>query len=103
MGRKKKPTASTGDSLELDPLDDFPTEPEPEAESEPEVESEPEEKPKPKPLRPEGVSIQVFAQVGGFKPDQLAGFASYAKTKGLGPMGVKAWREEYAKFLRLPA
>lgn len=67
--------------------------------------AEPTKAPKeaPKPLRPEGVPFRVFALVGGFKPDQVAGFGSYAKRKDLGPMGIKAWRDEYQAFLRLPA
>lgn len=45
------------------------------------------------------VALQVFRQVGGLKPDQLAGFAWYAKREGLKPQTVASWRREYERFL----
>jgi hypothetical protein len=113
MAKKKKKSATQSD-METEVLSgdkewvahDFDSKAEFEAptESEP-VEAEPKKsksKSKPKPLRPEGCSFEVFTQVGGFKRDRLAGFRSYAKRMGLGPMSIKEWRVEYEKFMRLP-
>ena len=46
------------------------------------------------------VPIEVFRQVSGVKPDQFAGFAWYAKRRGLKPQPVAGWRREYERFLK---
>jgi hypothetical protein len=45
------------------------------------------------------ISLEVFGRISGVKPDQLAGFAWYAKRQRLGPQSVWSWRHEYARFL----
>jgi hypothetical protein len=51
---------------------------------------------------PNAVHLRVFAQVGGLKWDQLAGFKHHAKRNKLGPMTVQKWREAFAEFMGKP-
>jgi hypothetical protein len=46
------------------------------------------------------ISLEVFGRISGVKPDQLAGFAWYARRERLGPRSVVQWRGAYQKFLQ---
>jgi hypothetical protein len=56
----------------------------------------------PVPTPAANISLEVFGRISGVKPDQLAGFAWYAKRHGLGPQSISSWRDEYARFLATP-
>ena len=48
------------------------------------------------------ISIRVWATLVPEKWDQLAGFRSYAKRLGLGPLTVNEWREAFNTFSNRP-
>ena len=48
------------------------------------------------------VSVQVFSQVCGVKPDQLAGFNYYVKRKKLGPFTIEDWKKQFQTFKDRP-
>jgi hypothetical protein len=50
---------------------------------------------KPQPTR---IRLEVFMRLSGRKPDQMAGFAWYARKQKLGPLSVPEWHEALAAF-----
>lgn len=48
------------------------------------------------------VSLDVFVAVSGQKPDQLAGFCSWAKRKKLAPRTIPEWKAELETFSNRP-
>ncbi len=64
-------------------------------------ESKPPKAAKPK-ATPGGVRLEVFLQLAGRKPDQLAGFKSHARRQNLKPMPMVSWAKELADFDRKP-
>ena len=44
------------------------------------------------------VQLRVFLKIAGPKPDQMAGFGSYAKRMGMGPMTALEWRDKLVAF-----
>lgn len=48
------------------------------------------------------ININVFAQISGIKPDQLAGFYYYAKRNDIKRLTRPEWEAAYKKFMTLP-
>lgn len=48
------------------------------------------------------VGIEVFVVVSGHKPDQLAGFVSWAKRKKMTPRTIPEWKAELTTFGNRP-
>ena len=67
------------------------------------VEVTPEPTPPPAPQRdPNAVSLRIYITAGGRRYEHTAGFQNYAARKGLGPMSIREWRAEEARFQKLP-
>lgn len=106
MGKKTDRKESKSEAYWGDPIL-----PETDPEIEPEIESEmipapvpviPEKLPEE--TKPEGavISLAVFIQLAGKKPDQVAGFKRWALNQGLKPMTVRQWRGKMVEFDNRP-
>jgi len=66
------------------------------------LESKPEPSPEKKPTAPT-INLRRFVTVSGKRPDQLAGFVSYAKAAFKDKnFSVLEWHEEFNKFMTRP-
>jgi len=48
------------------------------------------------------IKLRVFLASSGLKPDQSAGFESFARNNKLGPMSIPQWHTELDKFFSRP-
>ena len=51
---------------------------------------------------PNRIQFRVWEKITPTKEDQVAGFRSYAKRKGLGPLTPTEWQSEFQKFMQRP-
>lgn len=68
------------------------------------VVSQPEEAdvPAPPTRQLSAVPLRVFAVASGRKPDQIAGFMAWAKTRKMGPRTMPEWEKALSVFMTRP-